>query len=30
MILRFSEKLGEVVGLTVYGIRDHLFKELKS
>lgn len=28
MILRYSEKLGEVVGLTIYGIRSHLFKEL--
>ena len=30
MILRYSEKMGEVVGLTVYGIRDQLFNELKS
>lgn len=28
MILRYSEKLGEVVGLTIYGIRSHLFNEL--
>jgi len=27
-ILRYSEKAGEVVGLTVYGIRDHVMKEL--
>ena len=30
MILRYSEKLGEVVGLTVYGIKDQLVNELKS
>lgn len=27
-ILRYSEKLGEVVGLTIYGIRDRLLKEI--
>lgn len=30
MILRYSENLGEVVGLTVYGIRNHVLKELNS
>ncbi|MFQ5605613.1 MAG: DUF2283 domain-containing protein [bacterium] len=30
MILRYSEKLGEIVGLTIFGIREHLFKEIKN
>jgi len=30
MILRYSEKLGEVVGITVLGIRDQLLAELQS
>ncbi len=29
MIIRYSEKLGEVVGLTIYGLREHLLSEIK-